>query len=152
MQQRSILHGLRSKIYRGKTREISQAWIPTFLNLRHNSEHVNAVISGTGQPHENRIFRFLNIHKNIVFYLNWKKFSQKFIAWNIESDGKIKILMIWALLGNSSEIKVTDEFFSNIPWMFSTKHYFEKHKNDRTPCSLKRFDGPILPNLCLYSC
>ena len=30
--------------------------------LRHNSEHVDAVISGMGRPQENRIFRFLNIH------------------------------------------------------------------------------------------
>ena len=31
-----------------KTSEISQAQSHTFLNLRHNSEHVDAVISGTG--------------------------------------------------------------------------------------------------------
>ena len=51
--------------------------------------------------------------------------------------------------GDSSEIKVTDELKlrMNFPWMFSTKHCFEKHnKNDRSPCSLKRCDGPILPN------
>ena len=80
-----------------KTSEISQAWSLMFLNLRHNSEQVNAVISGTGQPQENTIFRFLNIHKKIAFYPNRKFFAQKFITWNKESDGKIKILMIWAL-------------------------------------------------------
>ena len=31
-----------------KTSEISQAQSHTFLNLRHNSEHVDAVNSGTG--------------------------------------------------------------------------------------------------------
>ena len=70
MLEKSILHGLRRKIYIGKTSEISQARIHKFLNLRHNSEHVDAVTSGTGRPQENRIFRFLNIHKNISFYLN----------------------------------------------------------------------------------
>ena len=59
-----------------------------FLNPRHNSEHVDAVISGMGQPQENRIFRFLNIYKTIAFYPDQKIFSQKFIAWNIESDGR----------------------------------------------------------------
>ena len=54
--------------------------------------------------------------------------------------------------GDSSEIKVTDEFFWNFPWMFSTKHCFEKcNKNDRSPFSFKKCDGPILPHLCLYS-
>ena len=52
----------------------------TFLNLRHNSEHVDAVISGTGRPQENRIFRFLNIHNKIAFYPNRKIFSYMFIA------------------------------------------------------------------------
>ena len=34
--------------------------------------------------------------------------------------------------------------------MFSTKHCFEKYnKNDRSPFSFKRCDGPILPHLCL---
>ena len=46
----------------------------------HNSEHVDAVISGTGRPQENRIFRFLNIHNKIVFHPNRKIFSQMFIA------------------------------------------------------------------------
>ena len=39
----------------------------TFLNLRHNSEHVDHVISGIGRPQENRIFRFLKFIK-IAFY------------------------------------------------------------------------------------
>ena len=29
-----------------------------FLNLPHNSEHVDLVISGMGRPQENRIFKF----------------------------------------------------------------------------------------------
>ena len=36
----------------------------------------------------NRIFRFLNFHKKIAFYSNWKNFSQKVIAWNVGSDDK----------------------------------------------------------------
>ena len=41
-------------------------------------------------------------------------------------------------------IKVTDEFFWNFRWMFSTKHCFEKYnKNDRSPFSFKGWDGPI---------
>ena len=43
-----------------------------FLNLHHNSEHANAVISGTGPLQENGIFRFLKIHKNIALYPNLK--------------------------------------------------------------------------------
>ena len=31
--------------------EISQAWSHTFLNLRHNSEHVDLAMSGTGRSH-----------------------------------------------------------------------------------------------------
>ena len=69
--------------FRGKKSEISQTWTHTFLNLRHNSEHVDAVISSTGGPQENRIFRFLKIYKKIVFFFsNWKFFSHKFITWN----------------------------------------------------------------------
>ena len=40
---------------------------------------------------------FKKIIKN-PFYPNRKIFSPKFIAWNIGSDGKIKILTIWALI------------------------------------------------------
>ena len=47
MQEKSILQGLRGLIYRGKTSEISQALSHTFLNLRHNSQHVDHVVSGT---------------------------------------------------------------------------------------------------------
>ena len=47
-----------------------------FLNPRHNSEHVDAVISGMGQPQENRIFRFLNIYKTIAFYPDQKIFHR----------------------------------------------------------------------------
>ena len=60
-------------------------------------EHVNLVISDTGRPHENRIFRFLKIYKKIALYQNRKFFSQKLIARNIGSDRKIKVLMLWAL-------------------------------------------------------
>ena len=42
------------------------------LNLHHNSEHENLVISSAGWLHENRIFRFSKLHENIVFYPNQK--------------------------------------------------------------------------------
>ena len=87
----------------GKTSEIRQTWSHTFLNLLHNSEHVDAVISSMGRLQENRIFRFLNINRKIAFYPNRKMFLQKFIAWNIGSDNKIKILMIWALKSDIAE-------------------------------------------------
>ena len=48
-------------------REINQASSHKFLNLRHNSEHVDHVISGTGRPQENRIFRSLKTHKRSLF-------------------------------------------------------------------------------------
>ena len=49
--------------------------------------------------------------------------------------------------GDSSEIKVTDEFFWNFPWMIFSKHCFEKYnKNDRSPFLFKRCDGPLLPH------
>ena len=37
--------------------EVTPSWIYVT-----NSEHVDLVISGTGGPQENRIFRFLKIH------------------------------------------------------------------------------------------
>ena len=43
---------------------MSQAWIHVFPNLRHNADDVDVVISGLGRPQENRIFMFLEIHKN----------------------------------------------------------------------------------------
>ena len=44
-------------------------------------------------------------------------------------------------------------FFLKLSLMFSTKDRFEKYnKNDRSPFSFKRCDGPILPHLCLYWC
>ena len=49
----------------------------TFLNLRHNSEHVDHVISRTSRPQENMILRFLEIHKKITVYPN-RKFFVKF--------------------------------------------------------------------------
>ena len=60
-----------AKFTEGKTSEISQAWSHTFLNLRNNSEHVNIVISATGRPQENWIFRFLNIHKKSLYSGSW---------------------------------------------------------------------------------
>ena len=37
---------------------MSQAWIHVLPNLRYNADHVDVVISGLGQPQENRIFMF----------------------------------------------------------------------------------------------
>ena len=75
----------------------SRAPSHAFLNLRHNSEHVDHVISGTGRPQENSIFRSLKTHSKIAFYPDRKIFSPRLIARNVGSDGKIKILTIWAL-------------------------------------------------------
>ena len=61
-------------MYRGKTSKISQAISHTFLNLCHNSEQVDAVISGTGRPQENRIFRFLKVHLKNRFLSKSKDF------------------------------------------------------------------------------
>ena len=41
---------------------MSQAWIHVLPNLRYNADHVDVVISGLGQPQENEIFLFLEIH------------------------------------------------------------------------------------------
>ena len=79
-KEKIILHGLRSYTCRGKTSELSQASSHTFLILRHNSEHVDHVISGTGRPQEIRIFRSLEIHKKIAFYPNRKIFLLRFVA------------------------------------------------------------------------
>ena len=50
------------------------------------------MISGTGRPQENRIFRFLKIHlKKSLFIQIEKKFSPKFIAWNLGLDGETKV-------------------------------------------------------------
>ena len=84
-------------VHRGKTSELSRAPSHAFLNLRHNSEHVDHVISGTGRPQENSIFRSLKTHSKITFYPNRKFFPPRLIARNVGSDGKIKILTIWAL-------------------------------------------------------
>ena len=66
---------------------------------------------------------------------------------------KIKKATVYVDKGDSSEMKVANELFSKFLWMFPTKHCFEKYKKiDRTPCSQKRHDEPILPHLCLYSC
>ena len=70
------------------------------------------MISGTGRPQENRISRFLNINNKIAFYPNRNFFSQMFIALNVGSDGKIKILMIY--LGTLKIIKTV---------FFNTGHF-----------------------------
>ena len=44
-----------------------------FLNLRHNSEHVDIAISGPGQPQQNKIFMFLKIHERRIAL--WARFS-----------------------------------------------------------------------------
>ena len=75
MLEKSILHGLRAKNTRNKSRLKSQ--VP---ELRHNSEHVDHVIGGTGRPQEHRIFKSLKTHKKIAFYPNRKIFSPRFIA------------------------------------------------------------------------
>ena len=112
----------------GKTSKISQAWSRMFLNLHHNSEHVDAVISGTGRQQEKRIFRFLNIHNKIAFYPNRKIFSQMFIAWNVGSDGKIKnfddmgtVISFWQVVGNQWFVFVFD-YYNNYE---CKKHQFK---------------------------
>ena len=54
---------------------MSQTWCLVFLNLRRNSEHVDVVINGPGQPQENRIFMFLKIHKKSVALWELEGFS-----------------------------------------------------------------------------
>ena len=97
MLERSILHEPR----KGKTIEINQAWTHTFLNLRHNSKHIDAVTSGTGRRQENRIFGFL---KSLLS--KSKFFSQMFIAWNVGQDRKIKNLDDMGTLRNELRHKV----------------------------------------------
>ena len=47
-----------------------------FLNLRHNSEHVDVMISGPGQRQQNRIFMFLKIHEKRIALWALKRFSR----------------------------------------------------------------------------
>ena len=57
--------------------------------------------------------------------------------------------------GDSSEIKVTDEFFWNFPWMIFSKHCFEKYnKNDRSPFLFKKWANltTFMPALVLIKC
>ena len=60
--------------YEAKFTEVKQARLvkPEVARScrRHNSERVDAVISGTGRLQENRIFRFLNIHNKIALILS----------------------------------------------------------------------------------
>ena len=37
--------------------------------LRYNSEHVQLVISGTGRPQENKIFKFLKVYFNKIAFI-----------------------------------------------------------------------------------
>ena len=63
-----------------------------------------------GRAQENRIFRFLNIHSKMAFYLDGKICSQMFIAWNVGSDGKIKKKSWWYGHINSVTVnKLTNE-------------------------------------------
>ena len=75
----------------GKTSEMSQAWSQVFLSKRHNSEHVDLVISGAGRPQENRVLK--NSERNRVLSKS-NFFSQKFITWNIGSDREIKLFFV----------------------------------------------------------
>ena len=54
------------------------------------------MISSTGRPQEIKIFRFLKTHWKIAFHPSQKFFSPKSIARNLGSDGKMKILTLWA--------------------------------------------------------
>ena len=76
---------IRSSLYR------DPAWSHVFLNLRHNSEHVGLVISGTGRPQENRIFRFLKIHKKSLLIQIEKYFRQSLLhqKYRIRWENKI---------------------------------------------------------------
>ena len=60
--------------------------------------HVHAVISGMGRPQENRIFRFLNIHKTIAFYSKKEVHCMKYgIRWenkNFDDMGTLTWLSI----------------------------------------------------------
>ena len=42
-------------------------------------------------------------------------------------------------------------FFEAFPECSLPRTFSKNQKNYRSPCSLKRCDGPILPNLCQYS-
>ena len=69
---------------------------------------------------------------------------------------------LWVLRRKTGQIVHSRWFLRNksyrwillkLSWIFSTKHCFEEcNKNDRSPLSFKRCDGPILPHLCLYLC
>ena len=49
--------------------------------------------------------------------------------------------------------KLPMNFFESLPECSPPSIFSKKNnKNDRSPFSLKRYDGPILPHLCLYSC
>ena len=51
------------------------------------------------------------------------------------------------------KLKFPMNFFKTFPECSLPSTVSKKNnKNDRSPFSLKRYDGPILPNLCLYSC
>ena len=61
-------------------------WTTFIVNLRDNSEHVNAVISGTGGLQENRIFRFLKIHKKNRFSSKSKKCFRRSSLHDIQNQ------------------------------------------------------------------
>ena len=47
--------------------------------------------------------------------------------------------------------KLQRNFFETFPECSLTSTVSKNNKNDRWPCSLKRYDGPILLHLCLHS-
>ena len=68
-----------------------------FLNLHHNSEHVDGVISSMGIPQENRIFQFLKLHKRMLFIQIEICFHRISLHEISDQMGK-NFLTIWALL------------------------------------------------------
>ena len=51
------------------------------------------------------------------------------------------------------KLKLTINVFETFPESSLLNTVSKKNnKNGRSPFSLKRYDGPILPHLCLYSC
>ena len=55
----------------------------THYYLRYDSEHIELVISGTGRPQENKIFKFLKIYFNKIAFIQIDFFAQKLFACNI---------------------------------------------------------------------
>ena len=92
-----------------------------FLNLSHNSEHVDPVISGTGRPQENRIFRgfffkfikqeslFIQIEK-IFVEVNCKKYRITWENKNFDDMGTLKfeqVFITWYLTISRKETLIS---------------------------------------------